>query len=53
MQRYLKLTKNLTQGFDKVEFMQIPRSQNMIAGEIAKSASLKERSTSMVLEMEV
>ena len=26
MQKYLKLTKQLTQEFDKVEFVQIPRS---------------------------
>ena len=29
MQKYLKLTKHLTQEFDTVEFVQIPRSQNM------------------------
>ena len=29
MQKYLRLTKHLTQEFDKVEFVQIPRSQNM------------------------
>ena len=52
MQKYLKLTKRLTQEFDKVEFVQIPKSQNMIADEIAKLASSKEGSTSMGLEME-
>ena len=26
MQKYLRLTKQLTQEFDKVEFVQIPRS---------------------------
>ena len=52
MQKYLKLTKRLTQEFDKVEFVQIPRSQNMIADEIAKIASLEEGSISMGLEME-
>ena len=26
MQKYLRLTKQLTQEFDKVEFLQIPRS---------------------------
>ena len=39
MQKYLRLTKHLTQEFDWVEFMQIPRSQNMIADEIVKLAS--------------
>ena len=53
MQRYLRLTKHLTQDFDRVEFVQIPRSQNMIANEIAKLALSGERSTSMGLEMEV
>ena len=38
MQKYLKLTRRLTQKFDRVEFMQIPRGQNMEADEIAKMA---------------
>ena len=42
MQRYLKLTKHLTQEFDTLEFMQIPRSQNMEADEVSKLASSKE-----------
>ena len=46
MQKYLKLTKHLTQEFDRVEFVQIPRSQNMIADKIVKLASSEERSTS-------
>ena len=53
MQKYLRLTKHLTQEFDRVEFVQIPRSQNMIADKIAKQVSLEERPTSMVLEVEV
>ena len=53
MQKYLRLTKHLTQEFDRAEFMQIPRSQNIIAYEIAKQASLEERPISMGLEMEV
>ena len=53
MQKYLRLTKHLTQEFDLVEFMQIPRSQNMITDEIAKLVSSEERSTRMGLEMEV
>ena len=52
MQKYLKLTKRLTQKFDKLEFMQIPRSQNMITDEITKLASSEEGSTSMGLKME-
>ena len=52
-QKYLRLTKHLTQEFDRVEFVQIPRSQNMIAEEIAKLASSEEGSMSMGQEMEV
>ena len=39
MQKYLKLTKLLTQEFDQVEFTQIPKSQNMGANELAKQSS--------------
>ena len=45
MQKYLRLTKHLTQEFD--------RSQNMIADEIAKVASLEEGSTRMGSETEI
>ena len=41
MQRYLRLTKHLTQNFDNVEFVQIPKSQNMVADKVAKLASLE------------
>ena len=53
MQKYLRLTKLLTQNFDKVEFVQIPKSQNMVANEVAKLASSKEGATSIGLMMEV
>ena len=53
MQKYLRLTKHLTQEFDKVEFIQIPKSQNMAADEVTKKASSKEGATSMGLVMEV
>ena len=53
MQKYLRLTKHLTWEFDRVEFVQIPKSQNMIADEIAKLASLEEISMSMGSKMEV
>ena len=36
-----------------MEFVQIPRGQNMAADEIAKMALSKEGSTSMELNMEV
>ena len=53
MQRYLRLMKHLIQEFDEVEFMQILRSQNMIADEVAKLASSKEGVASTGLVMEV
>ena len=53
IQKYLKLTKHLTQEFDKVEFAQIPRSQNMVADEVVKLASSEEGAVSMGLMMEV
>ena len=53
MQKYLKLKKHLTQEFDRVEFVQIPRSQNMIADEIAKLALSEERPMSLGSEMKV
>ena len=53
MQKYLKLIKHVAQEFDKLEFVWIPRGQNMAANEIAKMASSEERSTSMELNMEV
>ena len=53
MQKYLRLMKHLTQEFDRVEFMQIPKNQNMIANEITKLALSKEGSTSIGSEMEV
>ena len=54
MQKYLRLTNHLTQEFDKVEFVQIPRSQNMVVDEVAKIASSEEETTgSMGLVMEI
>ena len=53
MQKYLRLMKRLTQDFNKVEFVQIPRSQNTIVDEVAKLASSEEGSMSMGLKMEV
>ena len=53
MQKYLRLTKHLTQEFDTVEFMQIPRSQNMGADEVSKLALSEKGEISMDLAMEV
>ena len=53
MQKYLRLTKHLTREFDTVEFVQIPRSQNMGADEISKLALSEEGKISTDLAMEV
>ena len=53
MQKYLRLTKHLTQEFDIVEFVQIPKSQNMGADEVSKLASSEKREISKDLAMEV
>ena len=53
MQKYLRLTKHLTREFNRKEFVQIPKSQNMIVGKITKLASLEEGSTNMGSEMEI
>ena len=54
MHKYLRLMKHLTQEFDKIEFVQIPKSQNMVADEVAKIALSKEGITSsMGLMMEI
>lgn len=53
MQKYLRLTKHLTQEFNRVEFVQVPKSQNMVVDEISKLASLEEGGLCMGLAMEV
>ena len=53
MQKYLKLTKHLALEFDKLEFVQIPKGQNVAADKIAKMAFSKEGSTRMELDIEV
>ena len=45
--------RQLTQEFDTVEFVQIPRSQNMGADEVLKLASSEEGRTTMGLAIEV
>ncbi|XP_023926828.1 uncharacterized protein LOC112038257 [Quercus suber] len=47
------MTKHLTQEFEEVEFMQIPRSQNVAADEVSKIASLEEGGSNTDLMMEV
>ena len=53
MQKYLRLTKYLTQEFDTMEFMQILRSHNMGTDGISKLASSEKEEISMDLAMEV
>ena len=53
MQKYLKLMKHLTQEFNIVEFMQIPRSQNMEVDEVSKLASSEGGEIITKLAMEV
>ena len=53
MQKYLKLTKHLTQEFEEVEFVQVLRSQNMAADEVLKLASSEEGGMNKDLAMEV
>ena len=53
MQKYLRLTKHLAQEFDKMEFVQVPRSQNTVADEILKLASSEEGGMNKDLAMEV
>ena len=53
MQKYLRLTKHLAHEFDEVEFVQVPRSQNTVADEISKLASLEEGGMNKDLAMEV
>nr|XP_023880429.1 uncharacterized protein LOC111992799 [Quercus suber] len=53
MQRYLRLTKHLAQEFEEVEFVQIPRSQNVIADEVSRIASLDGEALETGLMMEV
>ena len=53
MQKYLWLTRHLTREFDKVEFVQVPRNQNVLADKILKLASSEEGGLSKNLTMEV
>ena len=53
MQKYFRLTRHLTQEFDEVEFVQVPRSQNTAADEISKLASSEEGWMNKDLAMEV
>ena len=43
MQKYLKLTNQLVSNFDRAEFVQIPRDQNVETDEVAQSASVDDQ----------
>ncbi|XP_075635275.1 uncharacterized protein LOC142607611 [Castanea sativa] len=51
MQKYLKIAKHLAREFDKLEFVQIPKGQNMEAGEIAKIASSDDEPEGKILRI--
>ena len=53
MQKFLKLTNQLVQEFDQVDFTQVPRSQNSEVDEVARQASSKEGMSSLDLKVEV
>ena len=53
MQKYLRLTRHLTWEFDEMEFVQVPRNQNVLVDEISKLASSKEGGLSNNLAMEI
>ena len=53
MQKYLRLTRHLTHEFDEVEFVQVPRNQNVLADEISKLASSEKGGLSKNLTMEI
>lgn len=53
MQKYLKLTNQLVQEFNQVDFTEVPQSQNSKASEVARKASSEEQTGSLDLKVEV
>ncbi|XP_075640160.1 uncharacterized protein LOC142611893 [Castanea sativa] len=53
MQKYLKIAKHLAREFDKLEFVQILKGQNMEADEIAKIALSEDEPACAELTMEM
>ena len=43
IQKYLRLTRHLTHEFNKVEFVQVPRSQNMVGRQNLEASIVKRR----------
>ena len=52
MQKYFKLTNQLVSAFNYVEFIQIPRDQNIEADEVARSASTDNQNKRVDWKME-
>ena len=52
-QNYLKLTNQLVQEYDQVDFVQVPQNQNLEADEMARQALLEERTGSPNLKVEL
>ena len=52
-QKYLKLTNQLVQEYDQVDFIQVPQNQNLEADEMARQALLEERTGSPNLKVEL
>ena len=48
-----KEERHLTREFNEVEFVQVPRNQNILANKISKLASSEERGLSKNLKMEI
>ena len=53
MQKYLKLTNQLARDLEQVEFMQVPRSLNIEANEVARQASSEAEDDPLGIKMEV
>ena len=53
MQKYLKLMNQLTRDLEQVEFMQVPRSLNMEANDMARQASSEAEDDPLGIKMEV
>ena len=53
MQKYLRLTNHLSQEFDRVDFMQVPKNQNSEAYEVARQALSEEGTMSLDWKVEV
>ena len=53
MQRYLKLTNQLINEFDRVSFTQVPQDQNSAANEVARYASSESKMCLTDLKLKV